>query len=93
MQRDAGNSMWERPTHLLFHVLKAKPTLTYREFKRVLDSIMKNVRPNSTPSLIVPLATSLWMGEKTWRYFARDMIKNHLQRSNIPNSWEPIGDA
>ncbi|KAG1760799.1 hypothetical protein EDD22DRAFT_848224 [Suillus occidentalis] len=37
-----GNSMWGSPTQLLYHVLKAKPALTYPEFKRVLDSLMKN---------------------------------------------------
>jgi hypothetical protein len=89
----AGNSMWGSPTQLLYHVLKAKPALTYPEFKRVLDSLMKNVRPNSDPAQLHPLATSLWMGEKIWKYFARDLHKIHLNRGNVPPSWEKRGDS
>ncbi|KAG2335997.1 hypothetical protein BDR05DRAFT_953663 [Suillus weaverae] len=90
-----GNSMWDRPTHLLFHVLKAKPALTYAEFKCILGSIMKNVRANSDPSLVDPLATSLWMGEKTWRKFAKDLLTIHLRLSldAVPATWETIDPA
>lgn len=93
-QHVAGNSMWERPTHLLYHVLKAKPALTYREFKRVLDSIMKNVRASSDLSSVHPLATNLWMGETPWRKFAKDLLTIHLHQSvdDVPPTWDTIGN-
>jgi hypothetical protein len=78
----------------LYHVLKANPELTYREFRRVLDSIMKNVRASSDPSLVHPLATNLWMGKTPWRKFAKDLLTIHLHQSldAVPLTWDTIGN-
>ncbi|KAG1761231.1 hypothetical protein EDD22DRAFT_847909 [Suillus occidentalis] len=87
--------MWERPTHLLYHILKTNLVLTYHEFKHVLDSIMKNMHTSCDLSLAYPLATNLWMGETPWRKFAKDLLTIYLHQSSdaVPLTWDTIDVA
>jgi hypothetical protein len=86
--------MWDNPTELLFYVLKAKPELTFHEFKRLLDSLFTNLRAYDDPTAVHTLATELWMGKKNWRKFAKDLLTLHLNQSldDVPSAWETQGN-
>jgi hypothetical protein len=85
--------MWDKPTELLFYVLKVKPELTFDQFKRLLDSLFTNLRARDNPTIVYNLATDLWTGAKPWRKFARDLLTLHLHLSldAVPTTWETKG--
>lgn len=80
---------------MLYHILKAKPMLTYHEFKHVLDSIIKNIYASSDLSLVHLLTTNLWMGEIPWRKFIKDLfiIQLHQSLDAVPFTWDTIGNS
>lgn len=88
----AGNSMWEKPTDLLFHLLKVKPELTFLEFMRLLDFLFRNMHVLSSESQLHALATKFWMGETIWRRFVKDLLTIHIRGPIVPRKWETIGD-
>jgi hypothetical protein len=77
----AGNSFWHKPIDLLYFVMTdGTPSVTFKDFIQVLDSLLHIVVPTPKLDEARHMAKQLWMGEMTWREFVEAMMKDHLHR-------------